>query len=107
VDLHINAQSDELDAFLLEAHALFESGFAVQENLPICADDALPRNSARAVECPGDLAGGAGKSGGVGDVSVSGDLAAGYATYLREHLLEHIRQRLGHANDCKTRLKRV
>lgn len=87
---HIDAEAVELDAFGLEAHALFEAGFAREQNFAVGADDAVPWESAGGgVESPGDLARGTGISGGVGDVSVGGDFSAWDAADLREDVGEH------------------
>jgi hypothetical protein len=101
--LHVDAEAMELNAFGLEAHALFEAVFAGEEDLAARADDTLPRDSvASTVECPCSLTGCTGKSRGVGDVSVSGNLAAGDTADLGEDSLEHV-GRLGHGEDFKLR----
>jgi hypothetical protein len=95
VIFHVYAKAEELDAFGLEAHALFEPVFTGEENLAAGADDALPGDSgAGSVQGPCGLAGCAGKSGGVGDVSVGCDLAARDTADLGEDELEHVG--LGH-----------
>lgn len=89
--LHVDAKADELDAFGLEAHALFESVLAGEENLASGADDALPRDSGTGtVEGPCGLTGRAGESGSVSDVSVGGDLALRDTTDPGEDLLKHV-----------------
>ena len=77
VVLHVDAQAVELDAFGLEAHTLFETVFAGEEDFAAGTYDALPGNGASgAVQSPCGLTGSAGESCGIGDVPVGGDLAA-------------------------------
>ena len=98
VVFHVDTEADELDAFGLETHALFESVLAGEEDFSAGADDALPRDAAGtgSVEGPRSLAGCAGKSCGVGNVAVGGDLAERDAADLGKDLLEHVG--LGHGN---------
>lgn len=89
VPLHIDAQAVKDDSFGLEAHALFESGFAAKQDFTAGANHALPRHSIGLVQRPGDLAGGAGESGGIGDVAVGRDLAFWNPPDLAQDQIEH------------------
>ena len=96
VGFHVHPDSDQADAFRLEAHALFEGVLSGEEDFSARADDALPGNRATAaVEGPCDLTGVAGVSGGVGDVAVGGDFAAGDAADLGEEEFKEIFGRHG------------
>ncbi len=87
---HIHLEADEVDALVLQAHALVEGEFAAEQDAAVSADDALPGDAGPGlVQRPGDLAGGAGITGGIGDVSVGGDLAPGNAADDGEHAVEH------------------
>jgi hypothetical protein len=97
VGFHVDAEADEFDAFRLEAHALFETVFAGEEDFASGADYTLPRDGASAaVQCPCDLARVAGISGAVGDIPVRGHFAARDAADLREEGFEEIPVGLGH-----------
>ena len=90
VRVHVDAETVKLHAFGLEAHALFETVLAGEKNLAFSADDAMPRNSRRVtIQRPNDLPSGARMSGGVGDVSVSGNLAARHASDGGKHVGKH------------------
>lgn len=89
--LHVDAQPDEPDAFVLQPEALFHARLAAQENLSARAHHPLPRQAARRMQRPRHLPRRAGKPGGVGDVAVGGDLAARDAPYLAQDALEHSR----------------
>lgn len=94
--LHVYAQADELNALGTQSHALLETAFAGKKDFPFRSDDAMPRKPIRrSVQRPSDLTGCAGISGGVRNLSISRDLAAGNTAHLREEIGEH-RARGGH-----------
>ena len=69
--VHVHAQSDERDTFLLKPHSLFESVFATQQDLASGTDDALPRNSGDGrMQRPRHLTRHAGKSSGIGHIAI-------------------------------------
>ena len=87
---HVHPQTDELHAFGTKPHALLESTFAGQKNLSVSTNNAMPRQTFRgSVQGPRDLSRRTRISGGVCNVSVSGDLAFGNTTHLREKIGEH------------------
>lgn len=102
---HVDTEAVELDAFGLEAHALFETSFTGEKNFAVGTDDAVPWEPAgRGMKCPSDLARRAGISGGVSDISIGGDLATWDATDLRKDFGEH---GAGHGEEDTTKGHRV
>jgi hypothetical protein len=87
--LHANTLADEGNAFVLQAHLLFESGFAGQANLPTCPENAVPRQPADRAQRPNHLSSCAGESGSCGDLAVGRYLAFGDLQYHGMDLLEH------------------
>ena len=77
MELHVDARASEGDSFHFEAKALVEGGVALQFDCAPGADDALPGEIDAGVKSADDLASRAGISGGLGDGTVGGDVAAG------------------------------
>ena len=87
---HIYAAAAEGDAFGLEAEALLEAGVAGEADVAAGSQDAMPGDAAVGiVQGPGNLAGGAGESGGPGDIAVGGHPALRNAQDGAAQFLQH------------------
>ncbi len=86
---YAHAGAAETDAFVFEAKALFEAVLAGQGDAPAGGNDAVPRETLRAVQGPSGLAGGSGETGGFRNLAVGGDAAFGDARDDGPHAGEH------------------
>lgn len=86
---HVDAQTVENDSFRFQAHALFETGLATEQDFTAGADHALPGHAARLVQRPRDLARRAGETRGIRDVAVGRHLSFRNAAHLAQDQVEH------------------
>jgi hypothetical protein len=88
--IHVNAQTEEPNPFRLQAHALFESAFAAEQDLASGAYHPMPWQTAReGVQGPGYLAGRSRKTGGIGNITVRDYPSPRNAPHLCQHRAKH------------------
>ena len=73
--LHPHASTVKDHTFRFQAKSLFERRFPAQEDFAFCAHYAMPRQAARILQCPHNLARRTGEAGRARDITVGGDFA--------------------------------
>jgi hypothetical protein len=89
VSFQIYAIVGDDDAFGAEPEPLFEARFAGEEDSSSRAEDTMPRDAPVGAQSPHHLTGGAGMSGGFGNIAVSSDLTFRNAADGGQNVVEH------------------